>query len=133
MSKKLTVAEREFLTDLISKKIAEKKTQQVKSEVEKNPAYIELQKRVEQIQVLNEQLKQDFKQLNDELCTQLGMTGRYNDSPIILNDNHNVSLKTCTFSTYDVRSKVQEKVMYSQVVLGGISEDFVDKLVVELS
>lgn len=132
MSKKLTVAEREFLTDLISKRIAEKKTQQVKSKVEENPAYIELQKRAEEIQNLSKQLRKDYEKINEEVCTQLGMTGRYGDCPILLT-NQDVSLRTCTFSPYDMRSKIQEKIMYNQVILGGISEDFVDKLVAELS
>ena len=133
MSKKLTVAERNFLVDLISKKIVEKKKQQVSEVVEKNPTYLELQSRVDHINSLKAQLKQDFEKLEKELCSELGMSGKYGDRPINLERGYDVTLEVATISSYDVSRKVQEKVMYEQVVLGGISEDFVSKIVNELS
>ncbi len=41
MSKKLTIAERDFLAQVITDKIVEKKQQVIKQAVESNPAYIE--------------------------------------------------------------------------------------------
>ena len=133
MSKKLTVAERNFLVDLISKKIVEKKKQQVSEVVEKNPTYLELQSRVDYINSLRDQLKQDFEKLEKELCSELGMSGEYGDRPMNLDRSYDIELKVATVSSYEVSRKVQEKVMYEQVVLGGISEDFVSKIVDELS
>jgi len=133
MSKKLTIAEKDFLVDLISNKIADKKKQQVRDVVEKNPTYLELQKRVDHINSLRDQLRDDYEKLEKELCDELGMSGGYGDRPTKLDCSYKVELKVDSISSYDVSRKVREKVMYEQVVLGGISEDFVTKIVNELS
>jgi hypothetical protein len=133
MSKKLTIAEKDFLVDLISNKIADKKKQQIREVVEKNPTYLELQKRVDHINSLRDQLREDYEKLEKELCDELGMSGGYGDRPTKLDCSYKVELKVDSISSYDVSRKVREKVMYEQVVLGGISEDFVTKIVNELS
>ena len=133
MSKKLTKSEQEFLVNLISKKIANKKEQQVSQVVETNPTYLELQKRVDEINSLRERLKEDYEKLEKELCKELGMSGGYGDCPTRLDCNYKVELTVRSISSYDISTKVQERLMYEQVVLGGISEDFVNKLVEELS
>ena len=133
MSKKLTKSEQEFLVGLISKKVVEKKKQQVSQVVDKNSTYLELQKRVDEINSLTNQLKQDYEKLKKELCEELGMSGCYGDCPTTLDTSYKVVLKVCDPSTYDINRLVQEKLMYEQVVLGGISEDFINKLVSELS
>jgi hypothetical protein len=133
MSKKLTRSEQEFLVGLISKKVVDKKKQQVSQVVEKNPTYLELQKRVDEINSLKQQLKEDYEELEKELCNELGMSGGYNDCPTRLDCSYKVELKVYDPSTYDINRLVQEKLMYEQVVLGGISEDFINKLVSELS
>ena len=61
MSKKLTKSEQEFLVGLISKKVVEKKKQQVSQVVDNNSTYLELQKRVDEINSLTNQLKQDYE------------------------------------------------------------------------
>ena len=133
MSKKLTKSEQEFLVGLISKKVVEKKKQQVSQVVDKNSTYLELQKRVDEINSLTNQLKQDYEKLKKELCEELGMSGCYGDCPTTLDTSYKVVLKVCDPSTYDINRLVQEKLMYEQVVLGGIGEDFINKLVSELS
>jgi len=133
MSKKLTKSEQEFLVGLISKKVVEKKKQQVSQVVDNNSTYLELQKRVDEINSLTNQLKQDYEKLEKELCEELGMGGGYGDCPTRLDTSYKVVLKVCDPSTYDINRLVQEKLMYEQVVLGGISEDFINKLVSELS
>lgn len=132
MSKKLTKSEQEFLVGLISKKVVEKKKQQVSQVVDKNSTYLELQKRVDKINSLTNQLKQDYEKLEKELCEELGMSGCYGDCPTRLDTSNKVVLKVCDPSIYDINRLVQEKLMYEQVVLGGISEDFINKLVSEL-
>ena len=133
MSKKLTKSEQEFLVNLISNKIIEKKYQQLRDVVEKNTTFIELQKRADEINSLRKQLKEDSKQLQKELCEELGMSGGYGDCPINCDVNYDSSVKVGSLNVYDVHRIVQEKLMYEQIVLGGISEDLVNRLVQELS
>jgi hypothetical protein len=133
MSKKLTKSEQEFLVKVISKKIAEKRNKQVQTVVSENQEYIDLSNRAEQIESLLTQLNEDFKVLNKKLCTELGMSGGYGENPISLNGNSYVELKICGVSNYLLHDKVEEKLMYEQVVLGGISEDFINRVVEELS
>jgi len=133
MSKKLTKSEQEFLVELISKKIVEKKSARLKEVVENNPKYIELQKRAEELQVLGKQLDKDCDELDKELCEELGMSGGWDNHPLNLSCNYNVTLGVHSVSSYKTRQDVQEKLMYEQIVLGGISENFIDKIVEELS
>lgn len=133
MSKKLTKSEQEFLVNLISNKIIEKKYQQLRDVVENNPTFIELQKRADEINSLRKQLEEDSKQLQKELCEELGMKGGYGDCPINCDVNYDSSVKVGCLDVYNVRNVVQEKLMYEQIVLGGISEDLVSRLVEELS
>ena len=133
MSKKLTKSEQEFLVKVISKKIAEKRNKQVRTVVSENQEYADLLKRAEQVQSIITQLQVDFELLNKKLCTELGMSGGYGENPISLNCSSFVGLSICGVSDYLLREKVEEKLMYEQVVLGGISEDFINRVVGELS
>ena len=133
MSKKLTKSEQEFLVELISNKIVEKKRQRVIQTVEKNPTFIELQKKVDQINSLKKQLREDCGKLTEQLCTELGMSGKYGDNPINNNVGYDCSVEVSSLNTYDIKRTVQEKLMYEQIVLGGVSEDLINKLVDQLS
>lgn len=132
MSKKLTKSEQQFLVKVISNKIVEKKNKQLQDAVSKNEEYIDLSKRVEQVQSLLKQLDVDFEVLNKKLCTELGMSGGYGDNAISLNCSTFAELRICGVSSYTLCDRVEEKLMYEQVVLGGISEDFISRLVEEL-
>jgi len=133
MSKKLTIAERDFLAQVITDKIVEKKQQVIKQAVESNPAYIELQKLVEHANSIIVQIEKDYENLKQQLCEELGMSGGYGDIPLSRSGMSTMCVKVGSVSEYGVRKKVQEKIMYEQVLLGGIGEDFVEKLVEELS
>ena len=133
MSKKLTVKEQEFLVTLITRKIAEKRSKQIKDLVSTNSKFIELQKRVAKLILLSEQIDKDVDELDKEFCKELGLSGGYDETCINLASNYKPDLRICGVSAYKVSSKVQERLMYDQVILGGISEDFVSKLVEELA
>ena len=107
MSKKLTKSEQEFLVELISNKIVEKKNQRIKEVVEKNPTFIELQKKVDQINFLREQLREDCDELTKQLCTELDMSGKYGDNPINCNVNYDCSVNVSSLSIYDIKRTVQ--------------------------
>jgi|Laugrespbdmm15sd_2_1035082.scaffolds.fasta_scaffold139961_2 hypothetical protein len=133
MSKKLTVREQEFLVSLITKKIAEKRSKQIKDLVSTNPKFIELQERVDKYVSLCEDLDREVNELNKEFCKELGLSGGYDETCINLSSNYKPDLRICGVSAYMVGSKVQERLMYEQIVLGGVSEDLVSRLVEELS
>ena len=52
---------------------------------------------------------------------------------IFLLDNYKIELKVSTVETYSIRKQIEQKIMYDQVILGGIGEDFIEKVVNELS
>ena len=131
--KKLTKSEQEFLVNLITKKIAEKRSKQIKDLVSPNPKFIELQERVDNLILLSKQIDKDVNELNKEFCKELGLSGGYDETCINLASNYKPELRICGVSAYTVSSKVQERIMYEQIVLGGVSEDLVSKLVEELS
>lgn len=133
MSKKLTVREQEFLVNLITKKIVEKRSEQIKDLVSTNPKFIKLQERVDNLILLSKQIDKDVDELNKEFCKELGLSGGYDETCINLGSNYKPDLRICGVSAYMVSSKVQERLMYEQIVLGGVSEDLVSKLVEELS
>ncbi len=122
MSKKLTKSELEFLVDLITNKIVEKKQQETNQVVENDPIFIEFKKRVDEINSLREKLSDDYSQLDKEFRTNTSFFC-----------NYTVQFDVRSVDSYSVRRQVEKKVMFEQVVLGGIGEDFVEKLVEELS
>jgi hypothetical protein len=129
MSKKLTIAERDFLAQVITDKIVEKKQQALNQAVESNPAYIALQKLVEHANSIIVQIEKDYENLKQQLCEELGMSGGYSDSPLSGCGISTMSINVGSVCSYTVRKKVNEKIMYEQVLLGGVGEDFVDKVV----
>ena len=122
MSKKLTKSELEFLVELITNKVVEKKQRETNQVVEKDPIFIEFKKRVDEINSLREKLNDDYSQLDKEFRTNISLFC-----------NYNVQFDVRSVDSYSVKKQVEKKLMYEQVVLGGISEDFINKLVSELS
>ena len=122
MSKKLTKSELEFLVELITNKVVEKKQRETNQVVEKDPIFIEFKKRVDEINSLRERLNDDYSQLDKEFRTNISLFC-----------NYNVQFDVRSVDSYSVKKQVEKKLMYEQVVLGGISEDFINKLVSELS
>ena len=120
--KKLTKSELEFLVDLITNKIVEKKQQERNQVVENDPIFIEFKKRVDGLNSLIEKLSDDYSQFDKEFRSKISFWS-----------NYNVKFQVCSVDSYEVKRQVEKKVMYEQVVLGGISEDFIDKIVKELS
>jgi hypothetical protein len=120
--KKLTKSEQEFLVELITNKIVEKKQQETNRVIEKDPIFIEFKKRVDEINSLREKLSDDYSQLDKEFRTNVSFFC-----------NYNVQFDVRSVDSYSVKKQVEKKVMFEQVVLGGISEDFIDKIVNELS
>ena len=121
MSKKLTKSELEFLVELITNKVVEKKQRETNQVVEKDPIFIEFKKRVDEINSLREKLNDDYSQLDKEFRTNISLFC-----------NYNVQFDVRSVDSYSVKKQVEKKLMYEQVVLGGISEDFINKLVSEL-
>ena len=122
MSKKLTKSELEFLVELITNKVVEKKQRETNQVVEKDPIFIEFKKRVDEINSLREKLNDDYSQLDKEFRTNISFFC-----------NYNVQFDVRSVDSYSVKKQVEKKLMYEQVVLGGIGEDFINKLVSELS
>ena len=122
MSKKLTKSELEFLVKVITEKIVEKKQQELNRVVENDPTFIEFKKRVDEINSLREKLTDDYKKLDKELCSNISFFC-----------NYNVEFKPSSITSYEIQRKVEQKVMYQQIVLEGIGEDLIEKLVKELS
>ena len=134
MSKKLTKSEQEFLVSLITDKIVSERNSKLKEHIQNDPKYLEFKKRVEEVQSLSLQLDEDCKKLDKQFCEKLGMdSSKWDDRSLILNCNYNVEVKIGSVSSYSVKRQVEQKVMYEQVVLGGISEDFINRIVSELS
>ena len=134
MSKKLTKSEQEFLVSLITDKIVSERNSKLKELIQNDPKYLEFKKRVEEVQSLSLQLDEDCKKLDKQFCEKLGMdSSKWDDRSLILNCNYNVEVKIGSVSSYSVKRQVEQKVMYEQVVLGGISEDFINRIVSELS
>ena len=131
--KKLTKSEQEFLVNLITKKIAQKRSKQIEDLVSPNPKFIELQEKVNNYISLCKDLDREVDELNKEFCKELGLSGGYDETCISLVSNYRPELRICGVSAYTVSNKVQERIMYEQIVLGGVSEDLVSKLVEELS
>ena len=122
MSKKLTKSELEFLVQVITNKIVEKKQQEVNKVVENDPIFIEFKKRVDEINSLREKLNEDFCQLDKEVRSNISFFC-----------NYNVQFEVSSVSSFQIEREVERKLMYEQVVLGGIGEGFIEKLVEELS
>jgi len=122
MSKKLTKSELEFLVQVITNKIVEKKQQEVNKVVENDPIFIEFKKRVDEINSLREKLNEDFYQLDKEVRSNISFFC-----------NYNVQFEVSSVSSFQIGREVERKLMYEQVVLGGIGEGFIEKLVEELS
>jgi len=122
MSKKLTKSELEFLVQVITNKIVEKKQQEVNKVVENDPIFIEFKKRVDEINSLREKLSEDFYQLDKEVRSNISFFC-----------NYNVQFEVSSVSSFQIEREVERKLMYEQVVLGGIGEGFIEKLVEELS
>jgi len=122
MSKKLTKSELEFLVQVITNKIVEKKQQEVNKVVENDPIFIKFKKRVDEINSLREKLSEDFYQLDKEVRSNISFFC-----------NYNVQFEVSSVSSFQIEREVERKLMYEQVVLGGIGEGFIEKLVEELS
>jgi hypothetical protein len=120
--KKLTKSEQEFLVELITNKIVEKKQQERNQVVENDPIFIEFKKRVDGLNSLREKLSDDYSQFNKEFRSKISFFC-----------NYNVQFQVCSVDSYQIRKDVEKKLLYEQIVLGGISEDFIDKIVNELS
>ncbi len=122
MSKKLTKSELEFLVNLITNKIVEKKQQERNQVVENDPIFIEFKKRVDGLNSLREKLSDDYSQFNKEFRSKLSFFC-----------NYNVQFQVDSVDSYEIRKDVEKKLLYEQIVLGGIGEDLIDKIVNELS
>jgi hypothetical protein len=122
MSKKLTKSELEFLVDLITNKIVEKKQQERNQVVENDPIFIEFMKKVDGLNSLREKLSDDYHELNKEFRSKISFFC-----------NYNVQFQICSVDSYQIRKDVEKKLLYEQIVLGGIGEDLIDKIVNELS
>ena len=122
MSKKLTKSELEFLVDLITNKIVEKKQQERNQVVENDPIFIEFMKKVDGLNSLREKLSDDYSQFNKEFRSKISFFC-----------NYNVEFQVCEIDSYQIRKDVEKKLLYEQIVLGGIGEDLIDKIVNELS
>ena len=122
MSKKLTKSELEFLVDLITNKIVEKKQQERNQVVENDPIFIEFKKRVDGLNSLREKLNDDYSQFNKEFRSKISFFC-----------NYNVEFQVCEIDSYQIKKHVEKKLLYEQIVLGGIGEDLIDRIVNELS
>ena len=122
MSKKLTKSELEFLVDLITNKIVEKKQQERNQVVENDPIFIEFKKRVDGLNSLREKLSDDYSQFNEEFRSKISFFC-----------NYNIQFQVCSVDSYFIRKDVEKKLLYEQIVLGGIGEDLIDRIVNELS
>ena len=120
--KKLNKSEQEFLVNLITDKIVEKKQKQLDEIVNSNSSYVEFKKRVDEMNILRDNLFIDFEQLKKQL-----------DFRVNLYSCSKVDFRVDSICYYTIRKEVEKKVMYEQIVLGGISENLIDKIVEELS
>jgi len=120
--KKLNKSEQEFLVNLITDKIVEKKQKQLEEIVNNNSTYVEFKKRVEEMNILRDKLFTDFKQIKEQLDFKVNLFGC-----------SKVDFIGDSICSYTIQKEVEKKVMYEQIVLGGISENLIDKIVNELS
>ena len=120
--KKLTKSEQGFLVNLITDKIVEKKQKQLDEIVNSNSSYLEFKKRVDEMNILKDKLFTDFKQVKEQL-----------DFTVNLFSCSKVDFRVDSICSYTIKREVEKKVMYEQIVLGGISENLIDKIVNELS
>ena len=120
--KKLTKSEQEFLVGLIVEKIGEKKQKQLNEKVLNDPTFIEFKRKVDELNTRRDELNEEYKLFDKEL---------YDNTSLY--SNYKIELKVSTVETYSIRKQIEQKIMYDQVILGGIGEDFIEKVVNELS
>ena len=120
--KKLTITEKEFLVNLIVEKIEEKKQKEVNEKILNNPTFIEFKGKVDELNTRREELSKEYKLFDKEL---------YDNTSLFC--NYEIEFKVSTIETYTIKRQIEQKIMYNQVILGGIGEDFIEKVVNELS
>ena len=120
--KKLTKSEQEFLVELITNKIVEKKQKELNEKVSNDPTFIEFKRKVDELNNMRDKLGEEYKLFDKEL---------YDNTSLY--SNYKVEFKVSTIETYSIRKQIEQKIMYDQVILGGIGEDFIEKVVNELS